>query len=294
MRDIVCSLVFGLEVGSTLSIQNRTIVSSKHKMFIYEGGINMKVQSINELRDSQGLRIVLVAGAPSPWGQAAKAMMEYKGLDYSAGLMMAGAANEDVVNWAGVNSGPVVAWNNERPIDRWTDILFLIERLEPKPALIPENAKDRADLFGLSHELNGELGMGWNRRLLMFAPVIESGDAPEPIANMSAKYKYNRSDCDRATDRIIAMLGLLHERLDTQKARGSGYFIGNTPTALDFYWTAFSILIDLMPFDKIPLAQELQPLFTQNDPAIKSAFTPALREHRDRFFSQYFRSPMEF
>jgi len=294
VRNILCPLVCGLVVYSTLTIQNRTIVYSERKVLAYEVEMNMKVQSINELRDSQGLRIVLVAGAPSPWGQAAKAMMEYKGLDYAAGLMMAGAANEEVVNWAGVNSGPIVAWNDERPIDRWTDILFLIERLAPEPALIPEKAQDRADLFGLSHELNGELGMGWNRRLLMFAPVVESGDAPEAIANMSAKYKYNKHDCDRATDRIISVLGLLDERLEAQKARGSSYFIGNNPTALDFYWTAFSILIDLMPFDKIPLAKELQPLFTQNDPAIKSAFTPSLCEHRDRFFDQYFKSPMEF
>ena len=67
----------------------------------------MNFLGINDLRAASGLRIVLVAGAPSPWGQAAKAMMEYKGLDYQAGLLEPGGTNDEIVKWAGVNSGPV-------------------------------------------------------------------------------------------------------------------------------------------------------------------------------------------
>ena len=254
----------------------------------------MKMLSIDELKNATGLRIVLVAGVPSPWSQAAKAMMEYKGLDYSAGLLMAGSANEEVVAWAGVNSAPVVAWNDERPIDRWTDILFLLERLAPEPALIPEDASARADMFGMSHEINGEFGIGWNRRLLMFAPIIDSGKAPDPVLQMGAKYNYNKADAALATKRTVATLGMLDDRLSKQKARGSDYFIGDTPSALDFHWTAMSLLIEVISWETIPVAEELRPLFEQNDPTIKAAFTPVLREHRDRFFDQYFESPMAF
>ena len=83
----------------------------------------MKMLSIDELKKTPGLRIVVV-GAPSPWGQPEKAMMEYKRLNYSAGQLELGGANEEVVSWTGINSAPIVGWNDERPIDRWTEILF--------------------------------------------------------------------------------------------------------------------------------------------------------------------------
>ncbi len=159
----------------------------------------MKMLSIGELVKKDGLRIVLVAGAPSPWGQAAKAMMEYKRLEFSAGHLIPGDANKELVAWSGVNSGPVVAWNDEKPIDRWNDILFLLERLAPSRPLVPEDSQQRADLFGMAHEINGELGLGWNRRLLMFAPILESGAAPEGMQLMGEKYKWNRcSACGSA------------------------------------------------------------------------------------------------
>ena len=71
----------------------------------------MKYQTIEDIIAANGLRIVLVKGFPSPWGQAAKAMMEYKGLPYASGAQQARGENTALVNWAGVNSGPVVAWH---------------------------------------------------------------------------------------------------------------------------------------------------------------------------------------
>jgi glutathione S-transferase len=254
----------------------------------------MELLSIGDLIKKDGLRIVLVAGAPSPWGQAAKAMMEYKGLDYTAGHLIPGDANEELVGWSGVNSGPVVGWNDEKPIDRWNDILFLLERLAPSRALIPEDPEQRADLFGMSHELNGELGLGWNRRLLMFAPILESGAAPEGVQRMGDKYNYNKSDTELASKRIAGTLNQLSSRLRAQKAAGSEFFVGNAPSAMDFYWTAFSNLIEIISWEKIPVGKEMRPLFDQGDAAIAAAFDDNLREHRDRFFDKYFVSPMEF
>ena len=45
----------------------------------------MEFQTFEDLRDGQGLRVFLVAGTPSPWGQAAKAMVEYKGIECAYG-----------------------------------------------------------------------------------------------------------------------------------------------------------------------------------------------------------------
>ncbi len=74
-----------------------------------------------------GLRLVLVQGFPSPWGQAAKAIFEFKGLDYVVAAQQAGGTNDELLAWAGVSNAPVVAWQDERPLHRWVDILMLAE-----------------------------------------------------------------------------------------------------------------------------------------------------------------------
>jgi hypothetical protein len=100
---------------------------------------------ISELKAATGLRIVLVAGTPSPWGQTAKAMIEYKGLAYTMGWLSPCEVNQGAVNWSGV--GSVVAWDDGESINRWNDILFLLERLAPFPALSPEDGQGRADFL---------------------------------------------------------------------------------------------------------------------------------------------------
>lgn len=254
----------------------------------------MEFKSIEALKTTPGLRLVLVAGAPSPWSQAAKAMMEYKGLEFAAGRLAAGDTNDDLVAWTGINSAPVVVYNDEKPLDRWSDILFLIERLAPEPQLVPEDPAQRVEMFGMSHELCGEMGLGWNRRLLMFAPMIESGNTPDGISRMAGKYQYNQGDMQLAGARIAATLQMLHRQLERQKQAGSDFFVGDEPSAVDFYWTAFSNLIEIISWDKIPVPEDFRPLFHQADPAVAAAFTPLLREHRERFFDAYFKSPMEF
>ncbi len=254
----------------------------------------MEFKSIEALKTTPGLRLVLVAGAPSPWSQAAKAMMEYKNLEFTAGRLAAGETNDDLVAWTGINSAPVLVYEDEKPLERWTDILFLIERLAPTPALIPEEPEQRVKLFGIAHELCGELGLGWNRRLLMFAPMVESGNAPEGITRMAGKYHYNNADMKQADARIVATLQMLHRQLERQQQAGSDYFVGDAPSAVDFYWTAFSNLVEIISWDKIPVPENFRPLFQLNNPAVTAAFTPLLREHRERFFATHFKSPMEF
>ena len=50
-----------------------------------------------------GLRLVLVRGVPSPWSQAAKAILEIKGLPYVAAPLDVGAANAEIAAWSGQN-----------------------------------------------------------------------------------------------------------------------------------------------------------------------------------------------
>ena len=254
----------------------------------------MKFLSIGELIKRQGLRLVLVQGAPSPWGQAVKAMMEYKGLEFVVAPQIPGAENSELVAWAGVNSGPVVAWNDGRPLNRWNDILFLLERLVPHKPLVPDAPVERVPMLGMSHELCGELGLGWNRRLSLFKPAMQSGQAPAGINAMSRKYGYNESDVAATNQRQIAMLQLLSQLLETQRAAGSEFFVGQSLSALDFYWAAFSAIFVLPPPALCPVAPAARSMFDTIDPLVKAAITPVLLEHRDRIMQAHFKLPMEF
>ena len=116
----------------------------------------LEYRSFEKIVGHPGLRVVLVKGLPSPWGQAAKTIFELKGLDYVAAPWLPGEPNLDIVGWGGEASAPIVAWAEEKPIHRWVDILYLAERLAPKPSLIPANATQRALMIGLSHVMKYE------------------------------------------------------------------------------------------------------------------------------------------
>ncbi len=254
----------------------------------------MKFLSVAELIKRSGLRLVLVRGAPSPWSQAVKAMIEYKGLEFAVAPQIPGAENAELVAWAGVNSGPVVAWNDGRPMNRWNDILFLLERLAPHRPLVPDAPAERVQLLGLSHELCGELGLGWNRRLSLFKPAMQSGQAPAGISAMSRKYGYNESDVAATHERQIALLNLLTTILEKQRAQGSEYFVGLRLSAVDFYWTAFSVIMDILPDALCPVAAGPRTMFENIDASVKAAISPILLEHRERMLRAHFKLPMEF
>ncbi|HTY54059.1 MAG TPA: hypothetical protein VMB26_02600 [Candidatus Binataceae bacterium] len=251
-------------------------------------------RTVREVIDNPGLRIVLVKGMPSPWGQAAKTIFEVKHLDYVAAPWLVGESNDEIVEWGGEASAPVVAWGKEAPIHRWVDILYLAERLAPKPSLIPTDAMQRVLMFGLSHEICGEMGIGWNRRLQLFAPAFASGSPPPAVSVMGSKYRYNEGDAKRAGERTAASLRALTAQLKSQYARGVKYFAGDALSALDIYWTAFANLLDPLPKEQCPMPEAWRPGFTVSDPVVKAAMDPLLLEHRSKIYREHFRDPMEF
>jgi hypothetical protein len=253
----------------------------------------LQYRSFEEMIDHPGLRIVLVKGMPSPWGQAAKTIFEIKGLDYVAAPWLPGEPNDNIVAWGGEASAPIVAWDNDKPINRWIDILYLSERLAPKPSLIPTDAPQRALMIGLSHEICGEMGIGWNRRLQLFAPAHVSGNPPAGVSRMAGKYGYNESDAKAAGERTAESLRALATQLKSQYARGVHFFVGNALSALDIYWTAFANLLDPLSKEQCPMPEASRPRFTVTDPIVKAALDPLLLEHRSRIFREHFRDPME-
>jgi glutathione S-transferase len=245
----------------------------------------------------KGLRLVSVQGVPSPWAQAAKTIFEIKGLDFVMAQLIVAGTNEEIVAWSGQNSGPVVAWQDEAPINKWVDILYLAERLAPEPALIPEEARDRATMFGLSNELFGEFGIGWNRRLQIFDALMDPSqprEFQEVVTILGRKYRYNKKDTEAAPAKLVDSLGLFKTQLENQRASGSSFLVGDRLSAVDIYFVAVMNLVAPLPKEKCPLPDGLRPFYVAADPDIVTLLSPILLDHRDRIFEAYFRAPMEF
>lgn len=62
-------------------------------------------------------------------------------MDFVTAHQIPMAENPELLAWSGTNSAPVVAWNDEPPINRWDDVLLLLERLAPEKRLVPEDPK---------------------------------------------------------------------------------------------------------------------------------------------------------
>ena len=85
----------------------------------------------------------------------------------------------------------------------------------------------------------------------------------------------------------------LAEILKSQAERGSEFILGDTVTALDFYWAAFSNLAAIPSPEVCPLDSAIRPFFEDASPQIREALDPILIEHRDRIMHSYFKIPME-
>ena len=240
-----------------------------------------------------GLRIVLVRGVPSPWSQAAKAIFDVKGLPYISAPLEVAGANAEIVAWSGQNSAPVVAWQGEAPINRWLDILLLAERLAPAPALLPANPLQRALAIGLGHEMLGERGIAWNRRLQMFAGAAASGNAGR-LAPLIDKYGFDAAEAAAAGARIAATLRALAAQFKAQEARGVPWFVGEGLSAVDVWWVATANILAPLAAAQCPMREASRAGFTAADPLVVAALDPALLAHRDRVFKECFRDPMEF
>lgn len=254
----------------------------------------LEYRNFEDIMNHPGLRIVLVRGMPSPWGQAAKTFFELKGLEYVAAPWESFEANDAIRNWGFTDSAPVVAWQDERPVHNWLDILLLVERINPTPALLPKDVMQRALAIGLSNEICGRGGLAWNRRLQMVHPAFSEDSGASPVQKMGLKYGYSDDEFRLAGEKVAISLTALTKQLKAQYAAGHRFFVGQDLTAVDIYWTAFATFFDPLPSDQCPMPEEFRPSFKATDPVVVGALDPILLEHRDRIFKEYFRNPMEF
>ncbi|WP_416897439.1 MAG: glutathione S-transferase family protein [Minwuia sp.] len=245
--------------------------------------------SVTEARAMPGLRIACLRGVPSPWTEAAKAIFRVKGLD----CQYAGQAEDDpdnaIAGWAGNSSVPVVAFEDEPLRTGWAEILLLAERLAPAKPLLPDGFEARAEAIGLSHEICGEMGLGWAARNFLVGLGFESDGAsgfhPKVGKFLAGKYGYRESEDYR--QRVIAILEALSARI-----AGKPFLVGSSLTAVDIYWAAFSNLVAPLPAEKLPMHPRFRAMWESVPDDVKSAASGELMAHRDRIYETCFELPV--
>jgi glutathione S-transferase len=248
--------------------------------------------SIRQARALPGLRVILLKGLPSPWSQAARGILHIKRIDY----VLVHPGKDDPPNgledWTGQASYPAAMYESEKPRTGWAEILFLAERLAPEPVLIPADPAERALFFGLCHELAGEMGIGWCRRLQMMQRGM-SIDPPDPVAQYLAnKYGYTPESAAAALGRVVDVLNVLSDRLRRQREAGNRYFMGRSLSALDVYWATFCNLISPLPPDLLPMPERMRPMFAATEQEILSILDDGLLAHRDFIYREYLELPV--
>jgi len=253
----------------------------------------MEYVSVAEARNLPGLRLVLTAGSPGPWGEAAKALFKLRGVPFVPVQQFGMAANEELVEWTGVRNAPVAVYDNETAVSGWLDILNLAERLGSGPSLLPDEEFQRILALGLSAEIAGAGGFGWERRITMLRP-----DRPMPMADSSnvitRTYGVRPEAAEPARRRVIAILGALASVLERQRGNGSDYFVGDRISAADVYWACFSQLVGPMPEERCPMGEVMRATYDYITPEIAAAVDPALMRHRDMVWERHIGLPMQF
>jgi len=253
---------------------------------------------VAEARSLPGLKLVLTAGVPGPWGEAAKGVFRAKGIPFVRVRQIGGRDNDELFAWTGHRNAPVAVFERERPRSGWVEILALAERLAPEPALVPRDPEARAQMFGLAHELMSEGGFGWCRRLMLFRQSL--GDAeqpPEPLrsvlARMLEQYDYSREAAERAPARLAEILTLLADRLHAQRARGHRYLMGERLSALDLYSAAMLGIAAPLPEALCAMPAPMRAMYGSTHPVLAAALDPLLLEHRDQIYRDHMGLPVE-
>lgn len=248
--------------------------------------------SVEEAIGRGGLRMVVVGQIPSPWSEAAKGILHIKGIDWAA--VRLAYDSEPLKQWAGQRSGPVAIYENERPRSGWAEILLLAERLAPAPPLLPSDPAERALVFGLAHEISGEAGLGWSRRLqLVHAGLSQAGGFAEPVCRyLSKKYGYTPELGSAAGTRVAELLGMLASRLKAQHQAGSRYYVGSRLTAVDVYSATFMAMFDPLPPEQCRMEAGTRAAFETRDAQTEAALDPILLEHRDMMYAERLALPL--
>jgi len=88
----------------------------------------MNYVDVDVARSLPGVRLVLTAGFPGPWGQAVKKMFELKSIAYVAVAQYAGQDNAALREWVGIRNAPVIVTDDQPPLSTSFEAIMFAER----------------------------------------------------------------------------------------------------------------------------------------------------------------------
>lgn len=253
----------------------------------------MDYVDIKTARTLPGLRLVLTAGVPAPWSEAAKAILKLKQVDYMAVAQQGGAVNDELVSWTRHRNAPVALYENEAPRVRWLEILHLAERLGNGPALLPTEQSQRMSMVALVNEICGESGFAWNARLLMLEAIHQAVGDKVLGSPMFLDYRFIPGCAEHAKLEVQEALNLISDTIISQRHKGSDYLIGDSLTAADIYWVFFSQLLDPLPAEISATPEPLLRSWRATAAALE-VFNPVLTEQRDLTIQKHIDVPLDF
>ena len=243
--------------------------------------------SIGEIREAKGLRMAVLRDIPSPWTEAAKGIFHAKGLECLYGAQANSDPPQAVAHHFGNSSVPVVLFENEKPRTGWSEILILAERLSDSTPLIPDDAEDRADLFGIAHELCGEMGLGWAYRLVMIGDTTRGAFPAGVTRYLAGKYGQNPAHAESAHRRVASILRMLSNRIEQ-----SDFLVANQLTAADIYWATFANMFIPLPESLMVTTPMIRSAYSCQDERLLAAISPRLATHQRRIYEEFLELPV--
>jgi len=239
-------------------------------------------------RAAKGLRLVVVAGLPSPWSEAAKGIFRTKGIPFV--VVRVGPQDREVRQWTRSRNAPVAMYDDEPARTGWADILELSERIGGSRSLVPDGASDRVRMFGLAHEVLGEGGLAWNGRIVTIAEGLATGGVrgfpPFVATYLASRYGFVPERVELAKSRAKEALALLGDQLGAKP-----YFFGTELTALDVYSAATMNVLEPMPEEQCPMMPPIRHAFESMRGEL-GEIPRVLLEHRARMYAEHLELPI--
>jgi hypothetical protein len=215
--------------------------------------------SIEAARALPGLRLLVLQGVPSPWSQAARAILRVKQLPYTLVHRSAEDAPGALEAWTGQASFPAAMYEQERA-HGWAEIPLLAERLAPSPHRA--GRPPPAPSSSACHEICGD-GAGWCRRLESAPPACAHA-ARLDAGWLGGKYGYSLRPRRRLGLRTSSACSA-----SCSRSRAHGGTTCSAPSRARL--TLLGDLGNLIPPPELlPLLPRLRPMFTFPDPAVTS------------------------
>jgi glutathione S-transferase len=247
---------------------------------------------LSNVANTPGLKLVLTKGMPGPWGELVKAILAVKNVSYTAVAQYPGQSDAELKALSGQTSAPVML-DDDVCITDLKEIILTIEKNYPSPQLLPSDKIALAATWELIDLIAGSDGFAWNRRLMMFTPLMQLDPPIEMIKTLALKYGYSEIGAQSASQKVLQVLGRIGALLNAQAKSQQVYIVGSCLTALDITWAVFSSMLLPLPEEVNAMPPGMRGSYTLNSDLMIDVDS-ILIEHRDYIYKNHLTFPLDY